>query len=1246
MPEFNSIKRFILSVLLVLLSITSLPANVQASSSGIVIYEVYGGGGLSGATYRNDFVVLFNAGNSPYTINSWSLQYTSATGTGLFSQQSITTINGVTLQPGQYYLIQLASNGSSGSALPTPDLTNTSLNMANNAGKVVLVTGTAGLACNGSSTPCNASQLARIVDLVGYGSANFYEGAGAAPAISSTTAAIRKNGGCTDTDNNNADFTAGAVTPLNTSSPFHLCGPPVVSSITRANPDPTNAASVNFTVTFSAAVTGVDVSDFSLTATGVTGAAVTGVSGSGNTYSVSVSTGSGDGTLRLDVVDDDSIINSSSTPLGGAGAGNGNFTSGQVYTIDKTPPQLSISSTAVDPTNQSPIPVTFNFTEPVTGFTLSDIVVSNGNASNFAGTGSSYSANITPVANGLVSINVPANRATDAAGNGNLAAAQFDIRYDNIPPTVTVAKAAGQDDPTANSPIHFTVTFSEPIRVSSFTSSDITLGGTAGATTATITEDNPHDGTTFNVAVSGMASSGTVTLRLAAGVVQDLAGNSNLASNTTNNSVTYDITIPEVLSIALGNTNPTNLPVVQFVVSFSKPVTGVDVSDFVITSSGLSGAAVSSINGSGANYTVLVNTGTGSGTLRLDLIDDDSIIDLLLNPLGGTGVGNGDFSTGPEYTIIRATQASDGGVIVNEISNGSSGNKEWVELIVVGSQPTVDLSGWIIDDNNGDFDSLAAGKGIASGHVRFASPLPACLAGQSLAAAPVGARIIIYNSDDVDGFLAGHPNDPCDTDGDKVYYLPVGSTSNTNHLQRCVDQPRVSPVPATSNYSGCVYTTASAWSELNLRNLGDAMQTRRPDSLFFHGFAYGDLVVPPAPNFPDGSPSFNVNHLTGANSAYQFSCGNYFSNSSGQFLRISHDSANPGIANSVYNAAFIRALELGTFNFGNMNDPENCRIEPEISATFAKPQIYVGQSVQLTVTLRNPYPSLDGYQLNLSGVSFTNNLPAGLVLSGANPASNTCGGTFTGTTGGSSFGLTGINIDSEMIPDNSTCEIVINVTARSSGSFTVDFPIGAVTSALTGVSGGSNLAAAAATLQAIDSPTSTSTSTLPSTGFAPGQKTLLPQQPKYKQYDQSQRILLEIPRLGLTREIVGVPITSEGWDLTWLNKNIGWLEGTAFPTWAGNSVLTAHVYDSNGQPGPFAGIHQLRWGDQIIVHAWGQQYVYEVREVRGYVSPSDKKALGEKTYPWLTLITCRGYDEDSDTYRWRVVVQAVQVEIR
>jgi hypothetical protein len=97
---------------------------------------------------------------------------------------------------------------------------------------------------------------------------------------------------------------------------------------------------VNFTVTFSESVTGVNIaplSDFTLTATGVTGAAITGLSGSGTTYTVTVNTGSGNGTVRLDVVDDDSIINAANNPLGGVGVGNGNYTTGQTYLIVKQP---------------------------------------------------------------------------------------------------------------------------------------------------------------------------------------------------------------------------------------------------------------------------------------------------------------------------------------------------------------------------------------------------------------------------------------------------------------------------------------------------------------------------------------------------------------------------------------------------------------------------------------------------------------------------------------------------------------------------------------------------------------------------------------------------------------------------------------------------------------------------------------------------------------------------------------------
>ena len=121
---------------------------------------------------------------------------------------------------------------------------------------------------------------------------------------------------------------------------------PVVSSIRRGRPNPTSGAIVNFTVTFSESITGVDTSapfnDFALTTTGVTGAAVTGVSGSGATRTVTVNTGSGSGTIRLDVSDNDSIKDGPNNPLGGPGAGNGNYTLGEAFTITK-PTNLDVS---------------------------------------------------------------------------------------------------------------------------------------------------------------------------------------------------------------------------------------------------------------------------------------------------------------------------------------------------------------------------------------------------------------------------------------------------------------------------------------------------------------------------------------------------------------------------------------------------------------------------------------------------------------------------------------------------------------------------------------------------------------------------------------------------------------------------------------------------------------------------------------------------------------------------------------
>lgn len=204
-------------------------------SPDIVISQVYGGGGNSGAPFTNDFIELFNRGNTTINITGWSVQYASSTGT---SWQK-TDLSG-TLAPGKYYLIQQSSGGASGSPLPTPDATG-SISMAATAGKVV-VTNNNTLIASGTTCPSGSS----VVDIAGYGSGtNCFEGSGPTPAISSTTAAVRAGNGCTETDNNATDFTAGAVNPRNTSSPAVVCGAQTnPTGVGGASPNPVAAGNV------------------------------------------------------------------------------------------------------------------------------------------------------------------------------------------------------------------------------------------------------------------------------------------------------------------------------------------------------------------------------------------------------------------------------------------------------------------------------------------------------------------------------------------------------------------------------------------------------------------------------------------------------------------------------------------------------------------------------------------------------------------------------------------------------------------------------------------------------------------------------------------------------------------------------------------------------------------------------------------------------------------------------------------
>jgi hypothetical protein len=199
-------------------------------STNIVISQVYGAGGNSGALFNADFIELFNLGSAPQSVAGWSVQYTSATGTGAIggsgngSASQLQALPNTTIPAGGYLLVS-GPAGTTG-ASESPDVTS-SLSLAAGAGKVALVTGTTPLGCNSAST-CSDAQLQRVVDFVGYGTgssgANFFEGTGPAPTPSNTLSDVRANHGCTDTDNNAVDFTTATPAPRNSSATPNPCG--------------------------------------------------------------------------------------------------------------------------------------------------------------------------------------------------------------------------------------------------------------------------------------------------------------------------------------------------------------------------------------------------------------------------------------------------------------------------------------------------------------------------------------------------------------------------------------------------------------------------------------------------------------------------------------------------------------------------------------------------------------------------------------------------------------------------------------------------------------------------------------------------------------------------------------------------------------------------------------------------------------------------------------------------------------
>ena len=500
-----------------------------------------------------------------------------------------------------------------------------------------------------------------------------------------------------------------------------LTSPTVIISSTAA--DPINEA-FTATFTFSEAVTGFALGDITVG----NGAASNFVSTSATVYTALI-TPTTDGAVTVDVADN--VAQDAAT--------NGNTAATQFsIAADLTSPTVVITSTAADPIDGA-FTTTFTFSEAVTGFALGDISVGNGAASNFVSTSTTaYTALITPTTAGLVTVDVAANVADDAATNGNAIATQFSITADLTSPTVVISSTAA--DPIKGA---FTTTFTFSEAVTGFAIGDITMGnGTASAFNAT--------SVTVYTALMTPTTDGAVTVNVAANVAQDAATNGNTAA--TQFSITADLTSPTV-TITSAAADPINRAFTT-TFTFSEAVTGFALGDitvgngtasnFASTSTTVYTALITPTTDGAVTVNVASNVAQDAATNRNTAATQFSITaDLILptvtitstaaNPINGaflttvtfseavTGfvigditVGNGTasnfVSTSTTVYTALVTPTTDGAVTVSVAANvaqdvATNGNTAATQFSITAdlTSPTVTITSVAADPINGGF---------------------------------------------------------------------------------------------------------------------------------------------------------------------------------------------------------------------------------------------------------------------------------------------------------------------------------------------------------------------------------------------------------------------------------------------------------------------------------------------------------------------------------------------------------------
>ncbi len=971
-------------------------------------------------------------------------------------------------------------------------------------------------------------------------------------------------------------------------------------SFARQDPatSPTNADQLVFRATFNENVHNVDPVDFIVS--GTTGI-ITGITAlSGSVYDVTVAGGDLpdlDGIVGLDLAAGQDIAD-----IGENALPDGEPAIDETYEVSNAALSL-ISFTRQSPatslTNADVLVFRATFSAvakyvdrtafSVTGTTASVTLVTAINTRTYDIT---VSGGDLAILNGTVGLDLsPRSEISDLNGDFMpLVEPAVDETYevDNIAPVATsILRQDPLNSPTNAPSVTFRATFGEAVQNVHLADFGLSFTGTA---MGSINAIDPISASVYDVVITGVGGDGIVDLNIvSSNDIADLAGNLLGKSPSIGSEQTYEVDnlIPDVVSILrqVPLNSPTNAPSVTFRVTFGEAVQNIHLADFDLTLTGTVSGNINVVDPISASiYDVVVTGVGGNGIVNLDIISGNDIADLADNPLGA----NPTIGTEQTYAVdnLAPTVIS----ILRHIPLNSPTNEQSVTFRVTFGEAVQNV-------HLADFGLTITGTaigGINAVNMNTAGSYDVVVTGVG------GDGIVdlnIVSSNDITD-LADNPLGANPTIGTEQTYEVDNLSPTVTFILR--QDPLNSPTNAPSVTFRVTFGEGAQQIELadfDLTVTDTAMGSINaidPISASIYdvvitgvgGNGILDLSITSSNDITDlaGNP-LGANPTIGTEQTYEI------------------DSTYPIV---LYSENTIPAHNSALFK-----GPTQIVIE------FSEDVVHDG-SVEAANSQSNYLLVEDGKNhrfdtLNCSGGRVADDKQ--IIINSVNYSNNNGTGPFVAT----------LNVNYGISLPEGTYRLYI------CGTTSIHDPAG------NHLNGGESDAHLNFTV----------IMALPDTGFAPNRVTLLPSQPAEKTYANLGDLWLDIPKLGVQIPIVGVPLSSDGsWDVSWLGKDAGWLNGSAFPTYSGNSVLTGHVYDSEGNPGPFARLNLLSYGDMVIVHAWGTTYVYEVREVLQVKPWSTSAILKHQERSWITLVTCLGYDASTDTYAYRVLVRTVLTEVK